>query len=157
MPTPACLFVCLWVSSSFVCDLAPAHSRRISSPISRPTSQENRWSLLTEVLLLWSAANNAALSVCHSGRFTPLFSRWSLLYQHGHGGTGRVLRAYIVHVGFVGHSWFTRMLWGGLWHVQRIAFIEQQQFHYWAIYRLVYENIKSNWCDISYLVFRMGG
>lgn len=72
--------VCKFISP-FVCDQAPDHSHSIRSPISRPASQENRWSLLTERLLLRSAANNAALSPHHSGQFSQGFSRWSVLYQ----------------------------------------------------------------------------
>lgn len=49
----ACLSVCVFIPA-LVSDLAPAHSHSISSPINRPTCQENRWSPLTEVLLLRS-------------------------------------------------------------------------------------------------------
>lgn len=106
---PACLSVCVFIRP-LVSDLAPAHSQSISSPINGPTCQENRWSPLTEVLLLRSAANNAVLSVRHSGRFTPAFSHQSLLYQPQPQGAGRPLRSCIVHVGFVGRGWFTRIL-----------------------------------------------
>lgn len=106
---PACLSVCVFIRP-FVSDLAPAHLQSISSPINRPTCQENRWSPLTEVLLLGSAANNGVLSVRHSGRFTPAFSHQSLLYQPQPRGPGRALRRCFAHVGFVRHGWFTRKL-----------------------------------------------
>ena len=112
-PRPACLSVCVFIRP-FVCDLAPAHSQSISSPINSPTCQENRWSPLTEVLLFRSAANNTVLSMHHSGRFTPAFSHQSLLYQRQPRGLIGALRGRIVNVGFVGSCWFPRM---SLWEV----------------------------------------
>lgn len=89
----------------------PVLSQSLIRTISSPAGQKTRWSPLTELLLFMSRANNGALSVDHSGQFTPAFSHCSRpgLYQLQPQGTrgGGAIRSYIVPVA---HGWFMRAL-----------------------------------------------